>query len=93
MTRTLGKVLRFGQEITGEVPVKLKIELGMCSGDLHMDSEAASEVDVGPCVLRLNDGREIPIIISGMCGRRVYFHAEVSVTDAMLRDAALAGGH
>jgi hypothetical protein len=74
MPRTHGRILRDGRELTGDVPVKLRTELGILSG--HVTIPADDAVGIGPHVLRLRDRREIPISVHGVFDHRAYFSAD-----------------
>jgi hypothetical protein len=82
MPRTHGKILRDGRPLTGDVPVKLRTELGILSGHVTIPSE--DSVAPGPHVLRLRNEREIPISVHGVFDHRAYFSAD-------RRDVALLG--
>jgi hypothetical protein len=82
MPRTHGTILRDGQPLTGDVPVKLRTELGILSG--HVTIASDDSVVPGPHVLRLRNEREIPISVHGVFDDRAYFSAD-------RRDLALLG--
>ena len=76
MRRTTATLFRDGLPVAQDVAVKLRTELGFCSGHITMQPEHASAVLAGEThTLRFSDDHEMSILIQGVAGHRAYFSA------------------
>jgi hypothetical protein len=91
MRRTTATLFRDGLPIAQDVAVKIRTELGFCSGHITLATEHTSALSVGEHTLRFSDDQEMSVVIQGVSGQRAYFSArEFGGCDAGALPAGIA---
>ena len=76
MRRTTATLFRDGLPVAQDVAVKIRTELGFCSGHITLRPDQESAVSPGEThTLRFSDDHEMPVLIQGVAGHRAYFSA------------------
>ena len=76
MRRTTATLFRDGLPVAQDVAVKIRTELGFCSGHITLASDQAGALTPGEThTMRFSDDHEIAVLIQGISGHRAYFSA------------------